>query len=419
MRCEPDDLPLYYIVGAFALDNVVNYFSPIPVYVISIPVSILLMFRFTRDQTDRLWFIASILCLLTSVLVNSLRFDMSIEDVSDILFLAQFFSAFFYARHARVSPRAISHATYVFAILFLPALIGINANDYSDAFPDVFTSGSDDIEFLRIYNQGLYRLPHVAGYMLAFGGLWWTYIASYSRKKRHFMVAALFLGFALYTGSRTPIIVMGAAYLIANIRLRAREILIAASILILAALFFVYMNDVLNFLFGSFLYQYLSLFETMLDNFDRLSRVIIWNSWLSAISSFNALDFFVGRNYLSSFDFNMREIGIYIWFHNDFLSAFYSYGIFVFIAYVVPYLVAIRRSIQVGSSSRLLSVLGFFIFAAAFLNGFYKYLPVIFFVLLFSDNVDVAAYARGLGSSGDAAQGRLELDKSNRAARAR
>ncbi|NVH74247.1 hypothetical protein FSB08_17235 [Paraburkholderia sp. JPY432] len=418
MRHEPDDLPIYFIVGAFALDNAVNYFSPIPVYVASVPISMLLMFRFTRNQMDRLWFIASILLLMTSVLVNFVRSRTSIEDVSDILFLAQFFSAFFFARNARVSPAAISHATYVFGLLFLPALIGIN----SDGFPepaDVFTSGSTDVEFLRVYNQGLYRLPHVASYMLAFSALWWTYIAAYSRKIRHLMVAALFLAFTLYTGSRTPVVVMAATYLVANFRLRLREMLITTAIVIFAALFFVYLTEILNALFGSFLYQYVSFFETMHDNFDRLSRVIIWNSWFSAISSFNALDFFVGRNFSSSFDFNAREIGLYIWFHNDFLSAFYSYGMLVLIAYVVPYLLAIRRALQVGSSSRLLSMLGFFIVAAAFVNGFYKYLPVIFFVLLFSDELDVATYARGISSPSGAVRGQLEIDEIDHVVRAR
>ncbi|HEY2023278.1 O-antigen ligase family protein [Paraburkholderia sp.] len=400
MRSEFDDLPIYFIVGAFALDNAVNYFAAVPVYVASIPVSILLMFRFTRDQMDRLWFIVCLLLLMASVLVNFARFRTSIEDVSDILFLAQFFSAFFYARNARVSPSAISHATYVFALLFLPALIGINASGFGEDV-DAFASGSTDVEFLRIYNQGLYRLPHVASYMLAFSSLWWTYIATHSRKARHLMFAALFFLFTLYTGSRTPVIVMAAAYLVANIRLRVREMSIIAGIVTLTALLFAYMTEILNALFGSFLYQYVSFFETMHDNFDRLSRVIIWNSWWSAISSFNALDFFVGRNFSSSFDFNSREIGLYIWFHNDFLSAFYSYGIWVFVAFVVPHLLAIKRSFQIASSSRLLSMLGFYIVAAAFVNGLYKYLPVLFFVLLFSDDVAVAAYSRGDRSSGD------------------
>lgn len=417
MRCEPDDLPIYFIVGAFALDNTVNYFSPLPVYVASIPVSILLMFRFTRNQTDRLWFIASLLLLMASVLINFARFRTSIEDVSDMLFIAQFFSAFFYARNARVSPSAISHATYVFALLFLPALIGINASDSGEDV-DVFTSGSNDVEFLRMYNQGLYRLPHVASYMLAFSCLWWTYVAAHGRKTRHLLVAALFLGLTLYTGSRTPVVVMAAAYLVANIRLRVREMLITAGIVVFAALIYAYMTEILDGLFGSFLYQYLSIFETMHDNFERLSRVIIWNSWLSAISSFNALDFFFGRDFSSSFDFNAREIGLYIWFHNDFFSAFYSYGLLVLIAYVIPHLLAIRRSVCVRSSSRLLSMLGFFIVTAAFVNGFYKYLPVIFFVLLFSDEVDVTAYARGDVSSAETAQGRLEIEEGDHTARA-
>ncbi|SAL32768.1 hypothetical protein AWB69_02871 [Caballeronia udeis] len=417
MRHESDDLIIYYIVGAFALDNVVNYFSAIPVFVASIPVSILLMFRFTRDKIDRFWFIACILCLLTSALINFLRFSMTIEDVSDILFLMQFFAAFFYAKNTRISPSAISHATYVFAALFLPAFIGINGSDYGGE-ADVFTSGSNDIEFLRIYNQGLYRLPHVASYLLAFGSLWWIYVASFSRKKRHFMLAALFLYFTLYTGSRTPIIVIVAAYLVANIRLQARQLLITASIFMLAGLFVVHIREVLDFLFGSFLYQYLSFFETVLDNFDRLSRVIIWDSWLSAIASFNGLDFFIGRNFSSSYDFNMRQIGLYIWFHNDFLSAFYSYGMPVLIAYAIPHLMAVKIAIQRRSSAILLSVLGFFIFATAFVNGFYKYLPVMFFVLLFSDRAAVAAYARGITSAGGSTQGRLQLDEGNRAAEA-
>ncbi|MEW9582380.1 hypothetical protein [Paraburkholderia sp. DGU8] len=416
MRSQPDDLPIYFIVGAFALDNAVNYFSAVPVYVASIPVSILLMFRFTRDQTDRLWFIVCILLLMASALVNFARFRTSIEDVSDILFLAQFFSAFFYARNARVSPSAISHATYVFALLFLPALIGINGSDSGDG-ADVFTSGSNDVEFLRIYNQGLYRLPHVASYMLAFGSLWWTYVATYSRKKRHLMLAAVFLAFTLYTGSRTPVIVMGAAYLVANIRLRVREMLVSAGMVMLAALFFVYMTEILNALFGTFLYQYVSFFETMHDNFDRLSRVIIWSSWWSAVSSFDALDFFFGRNFSSSFDFNAREIGLYIWFHNDFLSVFYSYGMPVLIAYVVPHLFSITRSVHVASSSRLHPMLGIFIVSAAFVNGFYKYLPVMFFVFLFLDAVDVAAYARGDASSADTAGSRLQIEETEHVAR--
>ncbi len=418
MRSEPDDVVIYFIVGAFALDNVVNYFSAVPVYVASIPVSMLLMFRFTRNKIDRLWFIACIGCLMTSAVVNFFRFPMTIEDVSDILFLAQYFAAFFFAKNTRVSPSAISHATFVFALLFLPAFLGINGHDFGDD-ADVFTSGSEDIEFLRLYNQGMYRLPHVASYLLAFSSLWWLYLASYSRKFRHFMLAGIFVYLTLYTGSRTPIIVIAGAYLVANIRLQARQMLITASIVVIGGLFFAYMREVLDFLFGTFLYQYLSFFETVTDNFDRLSRVIIWNSWLSAIASFNGLDFFVGRNFSSSFDFNMREIGLYIWFHNDFLSAYYAYGMLVLIAYLVPHLMALRLAIARRSSAILLTVLGYFIFAAAFVNGFYKYLPVMFFVLLFSDRTKVAEYARGLTHSSVRKHVVHPLDEASQTANAR
>jgi len=408
MRRETDDILIYYIVGAFALDNIVNYFVPIPVYVASIPASLLLMFRLTRNRLDRLWFIACIFCLGFSALVNFFRFAMSVEDISDILFLAQFFAAFFCAKNARISPVAISRATYVFAILFLPALVGINAGS-SEADPDVFLSGSKDIEFLRLYNQGMYRLPHVASYLLAFACLWWTYVASFSHKARHFLLAAIYLFLTLYTGSRTPIIVMGAAYLVANFRLQAREIVVTVVMFVLAGFLIANMKEMMEFLFGSFLYQYLSFFDTVINNFDRLSRVIIWDSWFSAISTFDGLDFIVGRNFSSSFDFNSRKIGLNIWFHNDFLSAFYAYGILVFSAYLIPHLIAIRLAVQRRASARLISLLGLYIVAAAFVNGFYKYVPIMFFVLLFSDKSEVAAYARGASSR--RAQRRTHLDE--------
>lgn len=64
-------------------------------------------------------------------------------------------------------------------------------------------------------------------------------------------------------------------------------------------------------------------------------------------------------------------------------------------------------------------MLGFFIVSAAFVNGFYKYLPVMFFVFLFLDAVDVAAYARGDASSGDTVGSRLEIEEAEHVARAR
>ncbi len=381
MRTEKtEDFPLYFIVGLFVLDNVVNYFAAIPIYVASIPLSVLILFCHTHSRRDRILFIVCMACVLASVAVNFIRFDYSMQDISDILFVIQFFAAFFYARHARVSARAISVATVAFALLFLPTFLGVNAMDYSE---DVFISGSRDVEFLRLYNQGLYRLPHVAAYMLAFSGLWWLWVASRTRNRWHYALALMFIVFTLYTGSRTPFFVFVAAYFASSIRFRAGHVMASIGALLVVAFFVLFFSQVLDFLYGTFLYQYFSLFETLSENYDRLSRVIIWSSWLSAISQFNGIDFLFGRDFSSSFDFNLKEIGLSIWFHNDFMSIFYSYGIVVLGAYLVPYFVVLKEAIR-KSESKLIEVCGIFIPASAFINGFYKYLPIVFFLFLMS-----------------------------------
>lgn len=379
-RVRGDDFSLYAIVISFLLDNVVNAKAAIPVYVICIPLTLLVLFANFRGNRDRIVFLIGSSFLFLSFVINSLRFEFSVQDTSDVLFLIQFLAVFIFTKDAEVSDRALSISTLGLLALFLPAFVGFNVGNYSD---DVFSSGSTDIEYLRLYNQGLYRLPHVAAYMLAFGALWWLRMAVIRKSSVSLALSMVFVFSTLYTGSRTPFFVFVVGYLISNFRLKRGSIIWIISSILLVFFFITFFAEILQSLYGTFLYQYVTLFQTMTENSDRLSRVIIWNSWLSAISNFDGFSFIFGRGFSNSFSYNLKEIGLAIWFHNDFMSMFYAYGIFGFLIYLVPHLYVLWIAFFRSNASRISMMCGFFISASAFINGFYKYMPILFLLLLF------------------------------------
>jgi hypothetical protein len=374
-----DDFVLYTIVASFIFDNIVNAVAPIPLFVASIPFFFAFIFFSLAKKSDRLTLILATSVFLVSYLVNSFRFEFSMQDTSDVLFMILFFSVFLFSRTAVISERCISVITVVLFALFLPAFFGFNAVASND---DVFSSGSSDIEFLRLYNQGYYRLPHVAAYMLAFGGLWWLRMAIAYKKAAFFVLSVLYFFGTLYTGSRTPFFILLIGVVLSNFRFRAKSVIWIGCCAALFGFIWSFFSQILQLLYGTFFYQYATLFLTISENFSRLSRIIIWKSWWTAMSQFDGLDVLVGRGFANSFAFNQQELGLSIWFHNDFLSAIYTYGIFGFIIYLIPHLYALRAGFT-GSKPRLFVVVAIFITVSAFINGFYKYMPVLFLVLLF------------------------------------
>ena len=135
---------------------------------------------------------------------------------------------------------------------------------------------------------------------------------------------------------------------------------------------------------------------TAVDNRPRLSRLILWNSWLRELGSFGIIDFVIGRTFHESLLANLRNAYIQEWFHNDFLSVFYAYGAICFVGYVLLYIKILR-------DNRSLITRSFFVFSLyasmpvmAFLNGYYYYFPMftlyIFFLTINSAKSNISAY---------------------------
>jgi len=374
------DIALLAAVGAFVADSVVNYFVAAPIFVLATPVLIVLCVLATSSKRDLTATAITNAIIATSLLLNVARNGVVASDLSDFLFLALAVSAIGAAASGAPSSRALSFSSAVFAALFIPAFFGVN-NSFGNE--DALTSGSNDLEFLRAYEQGMYRLPHLAAYMLAFGSVWTFMQWERERRARYALASLTLLLMCLYTGSRTPAFIFAVGVLAYYLSFSIKRILPLAAGAIFIVIFVSNIDTVLSFTEGTFLYQYPTAIKTALTNFERLSRVMIWTSWAQAMSHLPLSDYIIGASFSASLTHNKMVLGDAIWFHNDFLSIIYSYGAVAFAAYAAFLLRTVWVLVN-SSRTRGAVVLGTFIIGAGIINGFYKYLPIVFLFALSS-----------------------------------
>ncbi|MNC26931.1 hypothetical protein D3C75_750830 [compost metagenome] len=105
---------------------------------------------------------------------------------------------------------------------------------------------------------------------------------------------------------------------------------------------------------------------------------MIWSSWLDAIKSFNPIEILFGRSLSDSMAYNLKELGLSIWFHNDFLGIFYSYGISGLLLYFyLIYKILAHKNLRMRKDFFRFTIV-FFVLFAGLVNGMYKYVPFIF-----------------------------------------
>lgn len=379
LKFNKADIFIYTSVIFFILDNIVNSFFKAPIFVLVIPFLILLGSLNIRNKKNLTLVIFLVLIGMISYYLNFFRFGFSIDSSSDFLFIILALVTFAAANENSTSEKCLDNSFWLLLILFLPAFLGFNGRTFGDA--DVFESGSTDIEYFRVYNQGFYRFPHTAAYVLALGAIWWSIKYQFYRKNKYIIFSIIFISACLYTGSRTPIFAFFMGVLFNFFRPKIINIFYIL-ISILTLLFFFYnLHSILEFFNGTIFYQYLSIFITIQENYERLSRYMIWSSWWEAIKGFSVIDYLVGHSYGESLKFNEIKLDRSIWFHNDYLSFFYSYGLLFFILYICLNFNFFKKFFK-ENSSFLIRCLVFFIIMSAFFNGFYKYMPMLFLFVL-------------------------------------
>lgn len=404
----------------FVLDNVVNYFIHIPIFVaygfVLVPWLILLLYRQGTLSGIGAWLSV---WLLVAAGVGVIRFGLSAKNISDLLFLELFvLSWLFYIDKPAISLRSVQLFFIISTVLFAFTFTGADRFDYSQdkvarrAFDETARAqgkGRDYLtwqpprerresfekhpmklkeqwnlsyEVFREYHKGLFRVPHVASYFFAF--LAFYFVRARLSGEGGFstlLPALLAMGSCLYTGSRTILFAFIGAFLISLLFSRRwRWMILAVGG---AGLLFLYsLHPLMRIFQNTVLFQYLVTFDTLLNDPGQFSRIKIWMSWWQEIREFAIMDFLFGRTPLMAMEANFRNLGTSIWFHNDFLQVAYAYGAVALLLFMLFWVNAYRDT-TVSSGRQMLPRLCFLMmFLAAVFNGFYLYFPVLLWPLL-------------------------------------
>ncbi|WP_422925759.1 hypothetical protein [Singulisphaera sp. PoT] len=371
-----NDMPFYFAIGIFSLDSVANHFSKLPVFVGLMPAAIILLVLAipSGKAKIRLLMLGAFLC--TSFVLHSAESGFSKDNLTDSLYVMLFVSSIFYSRFINVSLTCIKLCTMVMMGLFLPTFFGFNNHMDAD---EIFNSGSTDLEFLRVYNQGFFRYPHLASYLLTYGSLFWFYLGVKKKSLVSMGVAAGFFLAMIYAGSRTPVVVILLGFVLAKLKLNAGSFALVACFVGGTIFMFMEIDTLLSMTHGTILYQYLSFVKTASSDASRLSRIMIWGNWLQGMAEMDLAGYLFGKGFAASIVYNFQNIGTPIWFHNDFLSFAFSYGVPFFCIMLYIYFQMWRDAYR--SNSDMAKLVFYFMALSAFLNGFYKYMPVFLLVI--------------------------------------
>lgn len=384
MKLDKRSIIFLLNILVFSLDSVLNYFYDFPVFVASLMFYFVVLivpgfFSFKKYHS----FLIIILFFLLSFIFNTFRDGFHKESLSDFLFIISFFGSFYLFSDTtsfKNNNKLILFFLLTTLLLFSGTYLGFDQNKWGN------TIGlkTDDIEFSRSYRQGFFRKAHIASYFFTFTLLYFmNRLKSLKANKLTYIVTIVPLTYVIFiTGSRTPIVVMFLGLILFYFKIKYLKYLII--FVVLSGGLIIFIDEALVLFSDTIIYQYITIIKTIFSNFERLSRIIIWSSWWSEVKTFNLIDFVFGRGFNASTVANQKNVSNSIWFHNDFLSIFYSYGILPLIIYINLFVNIYKKHKKIIRSNIFifLTFSGFWL--SAFFNGFYYYYTVILLYLFYT-----------------------------------
>jgi hypothetical protein len=182
-----------------------------------------------------------------------------------------------------------------------------------------------------------------------------------------------------FTGVRTWVAVFAVSLILYAIQ---RKYFKYAAIMFLVGLVLVVFREALYAQTKeTFIGQFFSLLITATENFSRLSRIVIWKSWWIEITRFSFENWITGKGFYMSIVLNFKNLRWAEWFHNDFLSIMFSYGIIGFAFYVGLFVRIFRDNKDLIMNNVFLFTFYFTMLFAAFFNGMYYYFPILLMFL--------------------------------------
>ena len=429
------DIFFWLFIASFVLDRVINYFVHFPFFVGCALLLFPFLFILTQYQNpEKRKLYVVVLSFLAITTLNSIIYLFGVKNISDLLFIILFFSIYFYYKH-NINSLKISNvylflafSFFLFSFTFIRVDSGaINVSEYSSSFnwityydekpndvsgkKPIVQSGEksklqtnekteeekvvakkretlkwkknpmDVIEVRRDYHNGLFRIPHVASYFFGFLFLFFAY--QYQKKKKTLFILLLTVSLALciYIGSRA---ILAAFVLSMILFLFKRKYIVYLSLLFVALLLLIIANEYfLQLSRDTIFYQYFALIETSVENFTRLSRYRLWFSWWVEVRKFGFWEFLIGKSYMNAVYANANNLNYKVWFHNDFLNIFYTFGSWGALLYIW-FFIKIYRDNKTYIKQNVFIFLFYSSMAiASIINGFYYYFPVFLLYLFF------------------------------------
>jgi len=384
----------------FFTDRVVNFFFHFPLFVsgsiVLLPVLIIAP-RYKNREKKQLCIL--IISFSGITIINSFVSVYDVKNISDALFIMLFFAVYYFYKH-NIGHFKLSNVYLMLAIslvLFSFTFIGLDSNSI---FSNLDNKSKEQVEIvlktkaevqagnftgniksLREYHNGLFRVTHVASYFFGFLSLFFLYLFSKKKQWLLLIIAGVVMLASVYTGSRALLFAMLLSALLFLFQRKYLTYLI--SLVVIIILVFLVNNYFLIITTNTFLFQDFSLLTTFSRNFMDISRFQIWHSWWIEVKQFNLLELLIGKSFITAILANKQNLNYQIWFHNDFLNIFYTYGMIGFALYVGFF-------IKIYHDVKSLIKQNFFIYffystmvITAFMNGFYYYFPVFILYLFF------------------------------------
>ncbi len=398
------DIFFWLFIFSFLIDRIINYFIHFPFFVGSALLIFPLLFlsaQYKKPDRKQLIFIVFSFILIT--IINSIIYLFGVKNISDLLFIILFITVYFYYKknisHLKISNIYLFLGVSLFLFSFTFIHINssaINKATYSSALSWITSYDEepkpgenekelsrelkwennklDLLEVLRVYHNGLFRIPHVASYFFGFLFLFFTY--QYREKKKMFFMILLIVSLALciYSGSRAILV----AFLLSTILfLFNRKYMLYLGLLLGFLLALIVANKFfLQLSTDTIFFQYFAFIETSLENFSRLSRFRLWYSWWTEVSKFGFWDYIFGKSFTNALIANENNLNFKVWFHNDFLNIFYTYGIWCTVLYIWFFIKIYRDNKTIIRQNIFIFVYYVSMLITAFVNGFYYYFPV-------------------------------------------
>jgi len=399
---NPNTVFLFMLV-VFLIDSGVNFFirAPIfvPVAIVALPILWIILWKSGRKNTFLLVFIS---VFLLATMINNFIYQFDKKNISDLMFILLFPTIYYFykLKPEKILPRSI-HIFFIVSLIMLSfTFVGYNSGSWLPndqvikkrseimevAKADKESALETDhipfiiLELFRTYNNGLFRVPHLANYFFGFLFLFYGFAFQKKRKWYFFIAMLVSIILMLYSGSRTFVVVALLALILFLFNRKTLGFLLALSVIMV--LMIVYRFELYMNLEGTYLEHYASLIVTTIDNYTNLSRIKIWNSWWDEIQQFTWYDYLIGKTFIASKSANFENIKFREWFHNDFLSIVYAYGILPLILYSAFFYKVYKENSKFIRKNTFLFVYFFAMVFSAFFNGFYYYFPV-FLIFIF------------------------------------